>query len=76
MAYSSTNETDPMTDLRTRLLRSITKMLGEQNGYAPESYTWVWERWGQAPLHEVVAMQNGWMVNHPGLHARHGIYVM
>ena len=65
-----------MTDLRTRLLRSVAKMLGEQNGYAPESYGWVWERWGQAPLTEVVAMQAGWQRNQPGLHARHGIYVM
>lgn len=77
MGYLSLmNETTSMPPLHSRLLRSICAMLGEQNGFAPESYGWVWERWGQAPLAEVAAMQAGWMINHPELHARHGIYVM
>lgn len=70
----NTNEI-PMTDLRARLIRSVTEMLGELNGHPPSVYTWVWERWGQAPLTEVVAMQTGWMRNYPELHARHGIFV-
>lgn len=65
-----------MTPLHSRLLRSICTMLGEQNGFGPEAYAWVWERWGQASISELAQMQAGWMVNQPELHSRHGIYVM
>lgn len=65
-----------MTNLHARLLRSITEMLGEKNGCAPESYTWVHERWGQAPLAELVALQAGWLRSQPGTFSRHGIYVL
>ena len=73
--YISTNEINQMTDLNTRLLRSITEMLGDQNGCAPESYTWVWERWGKAPTSELVKMQAGWQENQPEAFAQRGIYV-
>lgn len=65
-----------MTDLHARLLHSITEMLGKQNDHAPESYTWVWERWGQAPTSEVVVLQAGWQKSQPELFNAHGIYVL
>jgi len=65
-----------MTDLRSRLLHSIYAMLGKQNGHAPESYEWVWKRWGNASITELAQMQAGWQRNQPELYARHGIYVM
>ena len=65
-----------MNETTSRLLHSICAMLGEQNGFGPEAYAWVWERWGQAPISELARMQAGWMVNQPELHARHGIYMM
>jgi hypothetical protein len=77
MAYSSTNEINqPMPSLHARLLRSVTEMLGEQNGCAPESYTWVHERWAQAPIAELVALQAGWQRSQPETFSRHGIYVL
>ena len=73
--YISTNEINQMTYLNARLLRSITEMLGDQNGCAPESYTWVWERWGKASTPELVKMQAGWQENQPELFRAHGVYV-
>lgn len=73
--YISNNEINQMTDLNTRLLRSITEMLGNQNGCAPESYTWVWERWGKASTSELVRMQGGWQKSQPEAFAARGIYV-
>lgn len=70
----NTNET-PITDLRARLIRSVTEMLGELNGQPPSVYTWVWERWDRAPITDLAQMQTGWMRNYPELHARHGIFV-
>lgn len=64
-----------MTDLNTRLLHSITEMLGAQNGFPPESYTWVWERWGKASTSELVKMQAGWQESQPELFRAHGVYV-
>lgn len=81
LAYDSDNEMghDPpthMNNLNTRLLRSITEMLGAQNGHAPESYGWVWERWGKASTAELVQMQAGWQKSQPELFRAHGIYVL
>lgn len=73
--YISTNEINQMTDLNTRLLRSITEMLGAQNGHAPESYTWVWERWGNASTADLTALQAGWQKSQPELFRAHGVYV-
>ena len=65
-----------MTDLNARLLRSITEMLGDQNGRAPESYTWVWKKWASASTAELTKMQSGWMVSRPEIFNAHGIYVL
>jgi|688.fasta_scaffold31434_8 hypothetical protein len=62
--------------LRTRLLRSITEMLGAQNAHPADSYEWVWARWADAPITDLARMQAGWMRNYPEIHAQHGIYVM
>jgi len=67
-----------MTDLNTRLLRSITKMLGAANGVDAHdpAYAWVWKKWGKASTSELARMQGGWQKSEPGAFAAHGIYVL
>lgn len=61
-----------MASLHDRLLLSIATMLGAENGYAPESYTWL-QRYSTEELRDMMAARQ---VNTPELFAEHGLYVM
>jgi len=65
-----------MTGLNTRLITSITEMLGKQNGCAPKRYTWVWQKWSNASTAELCKLQAGWQASSPALFNVHGIYVL
>jgi hypothetical protein len=65
-----------MTALNTRLISSIVKMLGEQNGCSPKCYTWVWQKWGNASTAELSQLQAGWQVSSPEFFSANGIYVL
>ena len=76
--YISNNEINQMTDLNTRLIASITKMLGAANGVDAHdpAYAWVWKKWGKASTAELAKMQGGWMASRPEIFNAHGIYVL
>lgn len=60
------------------LLESITKMLGEVNGYPASVYEWVYdpECMGNFTEAQLAEAQGNWMTNFPEAWAKHGIYVL
>ena len=60
------------------LLDSITKMLGEVNGYPASAYEWVYdsECMGTFTEAQLAEVQGNWMTNFPEAWAKHGIYVL